>query len=173
MLNEQERTICICKCWLNSQLASSEALLSLESTIDDPTPSWSAVPFFVWHKNDIRQRCVISFVFSYHIGGTCPVKEFSWPRNGAFFGTAKKPPRTFPSESKDQEQEEATRCCQGRLNAAERQSQKEQYGIDSSVWSVRQYRAKNKRIRGSDYRRRSGGAESTGFLRTRSGTQNS
>ena len=37
------------------------------------------------YNNDIRQHCVISYVFSYHIGGTCLVKEFSWSRDGAFF----------------------------------------------------------------------------------------
>ena len=34
------------------------------------------------HKNDIRPSCVISYVFSYHIGRTCPVEEGSWSRNG-------------------------------------------------------------------------------------------
>ena len=33
------------KCWLNGQVASFEAQPSLEKTIDDPTPSWSAVSF--------------------------------------------------------------------------------------------------------------------------------
>ena len=28
--------------------------------------------------------------FPYHIGRTCPVKDFSWSRNGAFCGTKKK-----------------------------------------------------------------------------------
>ena len=53
-------------------------------------------PFFcvLSYKNEIRQNCVISLVFSYHIGGTCPVKEISWSRNGACFGTKKKPRRT-------------------------------------------------------------------------------
>ena len=45
------------------------------------------------YKNDIRHNCEISN-FSYHLGGTCPVKEFSWSRNGAFFGTKKRPRRT-------------------------------------------------------------------------------
>ena len=33
------------QCWLTCQLASVESLRSLEKTIDDPTPSWSAVLF--------------------------------------------------------------------------------------------------------------------------------
>ena len=43
VLNRQKRAICVFKCWLNCQVASFEGLLSLEKTIDDPTPSWSAV----------------------------------------------------------------------------------------------------------------------------------
>ena len=45
VLNKQIRTICVFKCWLDCLLASFEALLSLEKAIDEPTPSWSAVPF--------------------------------------------------------------------------------------------------------------------------------
>ena len=60
----KKRTVCPFKCWLTCQLASSEALLSKKKkkNIDDPTPSWCAVPFFcvLSHKNDIRQNCVIS-----------------------------------------------------------------------------------------------------------------
>ena len=57
VLNKRKRTICVFKCWLNCQLASFEALLALEKTIEDPTPSWCAVPFCVLsHKNDIRQK---------------------------------------------------------------------------------------------------------------------
>ena len=41
----KKRTICAFKCWLCCPLASFEALQSLEKNIDDPTPSWSAVPF--------------------------------------------------------------------------------------------------------------------------------
>ena len=52
--------------WMNGQLASFEALLSVEKSIDDPTPSWSAVPLCVLsHKNDFRQHCVFSYVFEY------------------------------------------------------------------------------------------------------------
>ena len=40
------------------------------------------------HKNNVRQNCVFSRVFSYHIGGTCPVKEFSWSE-GCIFGPKK------------------------------------------------------------------------------------
>ena len=54
VLNKQKRTICAFKCWLTVQLASVEALLSLAKTIDDPTPSWIAVPF-----------CLLSFSAPY------------------------------------------------------------------------------------------------------------
>ena len=62
VLNKQKRIVCVFKCWLDSQLASLEALLSLESTIDDPTPSWRSLfcvlSFFNAslqpHKNDSR-----------------------------------------------------------------------------------------------------------------------
>ena len=75
-------------------MASFEALLSLEKTIDDPTPSWSAVPFFcvLSPKKTISVTNLRNFpCFSYHIGGTCPVKEFfaaterciSWDRKEA------------------------------------------------------------------------------------------
>ena len=46
VLKKQKRAICIFKCWLNCQWASVDALLSLEKTVDDPTPPWSAVLFF-------------------------------------------------------------------------------------------------------------------------------
>ena len=48
-------------------------------------------PFFcvLLYKNDIRQNWVIVLCFSYHIGQTCPVKEFWWSRKGAIFGTKK------------------------------------------------------------------------------------
>ena len=91
-------TICVFKCWLKCQLTSFEALLSLEKTIDDPTPSLSAVPVFrLVAENDVRQKSEVSSVLSYHIGGTCPVKEFSLSRNGAFWGTEKKRPTPIPS----------------------------------------------------------------------------
>ena len=70
VMKKEKRTICVFKCWLNCQLAIFETLLSLEKPIDDPTPSWSAVPLsrLVDKKNDIRQNCVISNVVSYNIG---------------------------------------------------------------------------------------------------------
>ena len=88
MLNEQKRTFCVFKMLAELQFASFEALLSLEETIDDPTPSWSAIPFFrlVAQKRYPSKMCNFLF-FSYHTGGTCPVKECSWSRNGAFYGT--------------------------------------------------------------------------------------
>ena len=65
---KQKRIICILECWLNCQLASFEALQSLEKTIDDPTPSWSAVPFLrLVAEKRYPSGFVISYVFSYHI----------------------------------------------------------------------------------------------------------
>ena len=96
-------TICVFNCWLNCHLASSEkALLPLEKTIDDPTPSWSAVLFCVLsHKNEIRKNCVSSCAFSYHTRGTCPVQEFSWSRNGVFLGGATKGRNAHPYQFPD------------------------------------------------------------------------
>ena len=64
---------------------SFEALLSLEKKT---TPSWSAVPFLrlVAQKRYPSKLCHFQ-CFSYHIGETCLVKEFSWSR--CFFGTDK------------------------------------------------------------------------------------
>ena len=94
VLNKQKRTICVFKCWLNCQLASFEALLSLAKPINDPTQSWSVVPFFASCRTKrYPSKLGIYFVFSYHIGQTCPVKEFWWSRNGAFFENKKKRPR--------------------------------------------------------------------------------
>ena len=44
-LNKQKRAISVCKCWLNCELVSFEAMVSLDKTINDPTPSGSAVLF--------------------------------------------------------------------------------------------------------------------------------
>ena len=79
------------KCWLICQMASFEALWSLEKTIDDPTPPWSAVPFLrlVAQKRYPSKLCNF-LCSSYHIGETCLVKEYSWSRNGAFLGDQKK-----------------------------------------------------------------------------------
>ena len=63
--------------------------------INHPTPQWSAVLLCVLsYKGDIRQNYVIANVFPCHIGGTCPVKELWWSRNGAFLGTKKRRRRT-------------------------------------------------------------------------------
>ena len=88
-MKKQKRTISVFKCWLTCQVASFEALLSIDKAIDDPP--WSAVPFFAScrTKNEILQHFRIFLCFSYHIGGTCPVKEFPWSRNGVFVGTEK------------------------------------------------------------------------------------
>ena len=64
VLNKQKRTICVSKCWLNCQLASCEALRSLEKAIDDPTPSWSAVPpLRLVAQKRYPSNCVMFFVF--------------------------------------------------------------------------------------------------------------
>ena len=42
-VEKQKRTICVFKCWLNWQLL--KLCCHLKKTINDPTPSWSAVPF--------------------------------------------------------------------------------------------------------------------------------
>ena len=100
MLNKQKRTICVFKFWLNFQLASFEALLSLEKPINDPTQSWSAVPFFASCRTKrYPSKLGIYSVFSYHIGQACPVKEFWWSRNGAFFENKKKSRDAHPMGS--------------------------------------------------------------------------
>ena len=86
------------KC-LNCHLASFEALLSLEqNTINDPTPSWRALPFCVLSsKKRYPSKLCNFYAFSYHIDQTRPVKEFCWSRNGAFFGRQTKPPMHIPT----------------------------------------------------------------------------
>ena len=80
---------------LNWQVPSFEALQSLKN-INDPTPSWNAVPFCVLTcKNNKRQHCVIlMYLLLYHIGQTCPVKECWWSRDGALFVFQKRQRRT-------------------------------------------------------------------------------
>ena len=84
VLNKQKRTICVFKCWLICQLAPFEALRSLAktSTIQRHGPFFASCRT----KNNIRQTCLFSYIYPYHIGRTCPVKAFSWSRNGAFWG---------------------------------------------------------------------------------------
>ena len=65
----------------------------LKKTIDDQTPSWSAVLFFlrlVAQKRYPSKWRSCPCLFSYHIRGKCLVKEFSWSRNGAFYWDRKK-----------------------------------------------------------------------------------
>ena len=92
VLKKPKRTVCASKCWLSCQLASFEALLSLEKKPSTVQRHRGPRSLFcvLSHKNEIRQNCVISYVLSFHIGRTCPVKEFSWSRSGAIFGIAKK-----------------------------------------------------------------------------------
>ena len=98
VLNKRRRTICEFKCLLNCQLASFEALLSLEMTIEDPTPSWSAVPFFASCRTKTISVKIGYFpMFFVSNRKTCPVKEFSWSRTGAFFGTEKKAATHIPN----------------------------------------------------------------------------
>ena len=79
------------KCWLNCQLASFEALLSLlshEKTSNDPTPSWSAVLFFlrlVVQKKRHPSTFDHFSVFSNHVGQMCLLKEFWCSMDRAFF----------------------------------------------------------------------------------------
>ena len=104
VLNRQKRTLCVFKCWLNCQPASFEALLSIEKNHRRANAIVERGPFFcvLSHKNDIRQHCVISQVFSYHVGGTCPVKDFSWSWNGALLETEKKGLDARPHASSNQ-----------------------------------------------------------------------
>ena len=87
----KKRTICAFECWLNCQLASCDALPSLEnkpSTIQRHRGARSLILRLVVQKrysSKLGNFCV----FSYHIGQTCAVKEFSWSRNGALRGTTK------------------------------------------------------------------------------------
>ena len=71
VLNKQKRTICVFKGWLNCQIGIALKLcchMKKSSTIQRHRGARS-------YKNGIRQNFVISYVFSYHIGGTCLVKE--------------------------------------------------------------------------------------------------
>ena len=79
-----EKTTCVVKCWLNCQFASFEALLSLEKkTIDDPTPSWTAVTVLrLAATKRYPANCVVSHVLSHHIGKKhVPKKKCWWSRN--------------------------------------------------------------------------------------------
>ena len=91
MLKKQRRTLCVFHMLAKLSMASFEALLSPEKKPSKIQRHPGVRSFFcvMSHKNDVRQNCVISFAFSYHIGGTCPVQDFSWSRNVAFFGTKK------------------------------------------------------------------------------------
>ena len=90
VFNKQKRTICVFKCWLHCQLEPFEALLSLEKTNDDKNAIVERDPFLRLVAQKRYPSTLFNFLFfSYHIGRTCPVKEFSWLRNSTFFGTKK------------------------------------------------------------------------------------
>ena len=57
VLYKQKRTICVINCWLNCQLASFEALRSLEKSHRRSNANVERGPFFcvLSHKDDIRQ----------------------------------------------------------------------------------------------------------------------
>ena len=84
------------KCCLKRQVASFEALLSLEKqkNINDPTPSWSSSVFASCRaKHDIRQPWAISMFSRITSDTHVPLKIFGESRNGCNFGTKKKKPR--------------------------------------------------------------------------------
>ena len=77
---------------LKCQLASFEALLSLDQTIDDPTPSWTAVACCVLsYQNDIRQQLVISMFSRITSDKHVQLKNVRGHGSGfAFFGSLNK-----------------------------------------------------------------------------------
>ena len=87
VLKKHKRIICVFKCWLNYQLASLEAVLSL-GKINAPC-HFQCLSANI--ENDFRQHRLISYVSRIT---SCRVKELSWRRNGPFFRTEKKPRRT-------------------------------------------------------------------------------
>ena len=78
MLKKQRRTLCVFHMLAKLSMASFEALLSPEKKPSKIQRHPGVRSFFcvMSHKNDVRQNCVISFAFSYHIGGTCRYKTF-------------------------------------------------------------------------------------------------
>ena len=79
-VNQQKRTICVLKCWLNCQVASFEALLSHE-----------AVPFLrldVQKRHPVNMMYFVCFLVSHRT--TCTVKECWRSRKGSFLATKKK-----------------------------------------------------------------------------------
>ena len=76
------RNACVLKCWRNCQLASFEALLSVEkkpSTIQRHRGARSL--FASCRKKRYPSNLSNFHVFTYHIGQTCLVKEIVWSRN--------------------------------------------------------------------------------------------
>ena len=89
VLNEQNRTLCVFKCWLKCQLASFEALLSLEKKTHRRSKAIvERGPCFASCRT--RTICVEigppSFLVSHQ---TSPVQEFWWSQNGAIWDQKK------------------------------------------------------------------------------------
>ena len=97
VLNQQKRTVCVFKCWLNCQ--NWHTLKLCDHLKKPPTIQRhrGAVPLLRLIAQKRYPSKLHNFLcFSCHIGRTCPVKEFSWSRNSAFFGTKKRPRRKSP-----------------------------------------------------------------------------
>ena len=96
VLNKTKKsTICEFKCWLSCQLAPFEALLSLKKKHQRSNAiaeRGACLRLVVQKRYPSKWRNF--YVIPHHIGQSCPDKEFRWSRNGAFFGTTKRPRRT-------------------------------------------------------------------------------
>ena len=96
MLNEQKRTICVFKCWLNCQLASVEALPVTQKEPSTIQRRRGARSLFCVQscKNDIRRNWVPSMLSRITSDKHVPIKNLGWVVTElCIFGGSKKRPR--------------------------------------------------------------------------------
>ena len=100
VLNKQKRTLCVFKCWLNCQMASCEALLSLEKKKTSPIQRHHAARSLFAScrtKPDVRQNYVISSVFFVsHRKNMIGKRNVVVTERCIFLGQKKRPRRTSP-----------------------------------------------------------------------------
>ena len=106
VLKKTKRTICAFKCCLNCQLASKEALRSLEKIHQRSNAIVERCPFSASCRltNDIRQNLEIlkfpRITWDKHI----PLKNLGWSRKGAFWRRIKKTATHVPGQNQSWKQ---------------------------------------------------------------------
>ena len=93
ILNKQKSSICVFQCWLNCQLASFEALPSLDKNHRRSNAIVERGPFFASCRTKTISVKIQLFPVC-HIRRTSPIQEFSWSQNGAFWETENRLRRT-------------------------------------------------------------------------------